>query len=270
MVKGIYIRFITLLVFTINSAQAAFVCKKSEELKHPKPHLAKKLKKDAEKKDMDSEDDSSSPVSGTFDITSNYLFRGISQTNNTAAFQGGLTYTVKKTGIHFDVWGSNVYMPIPDRSTTATIEIDFGAGIANAINDHLSYDIHLLRYSYPKASYFQYNELIGSLTYRFLTGLIGYSNNVFNSDSTGTYYNLAVSFDIPPRYIYFNDVTLNGSMGYYSLSKRAGNSYKDYSLSLNKKIKHYTLTVQWTDTDHKLLDNSLDHSQLIGMVTATF
>ena len=33
-----------------------------------------------------------SPFSGTFAVTSNYLFRGISQTNEEPAFQPGLTY----------------------------------------------------------------------------------------------------------------------------------------------------------------------------------
>ncbi|MCM5549558.1 TorF family putative porin, partial [Xanthomonas hortorum pv. pelargonii] len=34
-----------------------------------------------------------SPFSGTFAVTSDYLFRGISQTNEEPAFQAGLTYT---------------------------------------------------------------------------------------------------------------------------------------------------------------------------------
>lgn len=210
-----------------------------------------------------------SPLTGTLDITSNYLFRGISQTNNTPAFQGGLTYAFK-TGIHFDLWGSNVYMPVPDTTNIATVEVDLSAGIANSINDNNRYDIYIARYFYPKATAFQYNELIASYTFYLITGLFGYSNNVFNSSASGTYYNIAVNLPIPSRFIYFDDVSVNGAVGYYSLPQAVGSSYKDYSFILKKEIKNYSLSAQWTNTDHRLLNNSLDHSQVIGTVSVSF
>ncbi|WP_017171143.1 TorF family putative porin, partial [Xanthomonas phaseoli] len=58
------------------------------------------------------EDASTSPFSGTFAVTSDYLFRGISQTNEEPAFQAGLTYKTP-FGLYLGTWTSNV---------------DFGAG----------------------------------------------------------------------------------------------------------------------------------------------
>lgn len=231
----------------------------------------KNLKGEATKEaETKSEEEAASPVTGTFDITTNYIFRGVSQSSNLPAVQGGFTYTFLTPGIYFNIWGSNVYMPVTDTSSTATLELDAVAGIANSINDNTSYDLHFVRYNYPKATAFQYNEIIGSLTWRFLTGLIGYSNNVFNAGVRGVYYNLALNFDIPAKYVYFDNVSVNGAAGHYSLSNAAGKSYNDYSLLVNKGIKNYTLTLQWTTTNHRLLNNSLDSAHLLGTVTASF
>ncbi|WP_022974490.1 TorF family putative porin, partial [Xanthomonas maliensis] len=48
-----------------------------------------------------------SPLSGTFAVTSDYVFRGISQTNGDPAFQAGLTYK-HPSGFYAAAWTSNV------------------------------------------------------------------------------------------------------------------------------------------------------------------
>src|SRR3982751_6029953 len=92
-----------------------------------------------------------SPLTGNFDITTNYVFRGISNSNNNPAFQGGLTYTFLTSGIYFNVWGSNVDF-VDAYDNQATVEADTIVGISNSINDNWSYDVNFDRYNYPKAS----------------------------------------------------------------------------------------------------------------------
>ncbi|MDR3490833.1 MAG: TorF family putative porin [Gammaproteobacteria bacterium] len=209
-----------------------------------------------------------SPVTGNFAITSNYIFRGISQSNNLPAFQGGLTYTFATTGIYLNIWGSNVNQTA-NNGAVATLEVDQVAGITNKIKD-FSYDAHFVHYAYPKAGRLNYNELIGSVSYLFLTGLVGLSNNVFNTHTTGVYYNLNANFDLPQKFTHFKDVSAGGCIGYYSLTSAAGKSYNDYMLYVNKIIHNYVLTLKWTNTNHRLLNNSLDGSHFIAAVAVNF
>lgn len=219
--------------------------------------------------DSSESDEESSALTGSLTLTTNYMNRGVSQSNNVPAVQGSLTYTFMPTGIYFNVWGSNVDQPAPDGST-GTLEIDTLAGISNDIGDHFNYNLAFARYSYPKATQLNYNEIIGNVGFYFLTAYAAYSANEFNVHKPGIYYNGGVRFELPEMNGYLANMTLAATIGRFDLPKEAGTSYNDYSVTLSKDIKIYTIALQWTDTNHRFLDNSLDHSHLVASVTANF
>lgn len=211
------------------------------------------------------------PLTGTFDISSNYMFRGISQTSNLPAIQGGFTYTILKTGIYINLWGSNVNFK-DIYGYTGTLEFDTSIGITNQIGKHFTYDLKGTRYNYPKAAP-SFNEVIGNFIYDFITAQIAVTNNVFNTHHNGTYYNLGFKQPIPPRYIFcFNNMTISGGVGHWSLPRAGGlRSYNDYNLQLSKTIKNYVLSLLWTDTNGRSVDaNSLKYSHIVGVVAVNF
>lgn len=218
-------------------------------------------------KDQASEEQS--PLTGYLTLTSNYVFRGVSLSNNIPAVQGSLTYTFLTTGIYLNVWSSNTDLIAPD-GAQATLEIDTIAGITNTIGDHFEYNFSVARYNYPKARMLEYNEILGTLSFYFLTASAAYTGNEYNVHKPGLYYNGGVKFDLPTTRKYFENMSLAATIGHFNLPKEAGNSYNDYSVTLSKDIKNYTLAVQWTDTNHKLLNNSLDDAHVIGTLTANF
>lgn len=208
-------------------------------------------------------------VSGTFDFTTNYMFRGISQTSNKPAAQGGLTYTFP-IGLYFNVWGSNVNFDAPN-GTVATLEMDAIVGWQGNVGEHFSYNINFDRYNYPGAHYATYNELNTLFNYYFFQLGVSYSGNYAGTHASGTYYNGTVTFDLPQKYVYFSDVSFQAETGHYSLARAAGNSYNDYMLGLNKQLnKTYTITAQWIGTNHRAQLSPADENQVVGTVTATF
>jgi uncharacterized protein (TIGR02001 family) len=212
--------------------------------------------------------DAINPLTASFDITSNYVYRGISQTSNLPAVQGGFTYNFLNTGVYFNAWGSNVNLD-DVYGNKATVELDAILGVTNKITDNLNYDIKFERYNYPRTAS-SYGELICNLNYYFLTTQIGYSSNVFNSHATGTYYGLGAKYDIPAEYIFgFNNINISGGIGHYSLPIKAGyKSYDDYNIQVNKVWGHYVFSMQWTDTNGRSVDaRALSNSKLIGMLT---
>jgi uncharacterized protein (TIGR02001 family) len=79
-------------------------------------------------------------MSASIWLTTDYVFRGISNTDENPAIQGSLDYTYK--GFYLGIWGSNTSF------TDAAIEIDYYAGYAGSFGE-LGYDIMGIYYSYP-------------------------------------------------------------------------------------------------------------------------
>ncbi len=207
-------------------------------------------------------------ISGNFGLYTNYMFRGISQTSDLPSAQGGLVLTTDP-GIYLSLWGSNVDF-VDLRSSTATTEFDYILGAKHAFTCGLGYDVSITHYSYPKATAANYNELIGVFTYKIIALLVGYSTNVFGYHATGTYVNLGLNVPMPPQIVYFNNVTISGGVGHYTLPSAAGNGYTDYNIQIAKTFDKYVFAVQWTDTNGALNLHPYDQSKIVGSVTANF
>jgi len=79
-------------------------------------------------------------VSGSAGITSDYFFRGVSQTQGSSAIQGAVD--VSKNGFYGGVWASTV-----DFGTDTEIEYDFYGGYNVALDD-LAIDVGIIQYNY--------------------------------------------------------------------------------------------------------------------------
>lgn len=79
-------------------------------------------------------------------VTSDYIFRGISQNKRNPAVQGGvdMTYGIFYAGI----WGSDVnFGQNPDGSSVANVEIDYYAGIKPVLGP-VTFDLGVIHYTY--------------------------------------------------------------------------------------------------------------------------
>src|SRR3990167_10866114 len=184
-------------------------------------------------------------VSGNLAFVTNYMFRGISQSRNLPAIQGGLTYTFP-VNVYLNLWGSNVQFA-DSHGASATVELDTVIGYRNTYGDNLAYDINLGRYNYPGARFANYNELNTVLNYYFLQAGISYSANVFNTHQSGTYYVAGINYEVPASWV-----------------------YGVCDLSLLALFGHYTLSAQWTSTNGRQHNSPLDGSQLIAQLAADF
>jgi uncharacterized protein (TIGR02001 family) len=89
-----------------------------------------------------------SPVTANLGLFTQYIFRGISQTDKKPALQGGFDYA-HESGFYVGVWGSNIsWISDAAPAVSASIELDLYGGYKKTIGD-FSYDIGYLRYQYP-------------------------------------------------------------------------------------------------------------------------
>lgn len=88
-------------------------------------------------------------VSGNLGLTSDYRFRGISQSQNAPAVQGGVDYA-HSSGLYIGNWNSSVSSQL--YTNGAGVESDLYAGWKKEIVKDVTIDIGSYNYFYPRAT----------------------------------------------------------------------------------------------------------------------
>jgi uncharacterized protein (TIGR02001 family) len=190
-----------------------------------------------------------SSLSFNVGVTSDYRYRGISQSRLQPALQGGVDYA-DKSGFYVGAWGSSIKW-IKDGGGDASVELDLYGGYKGAVGD-VAYDVGFLRYEYPSnklATNANTNEIYGAVTFGPAT--LKYSHAISNlfgvANSKNSYYvDLSGTFDLG------NGFSLVPHVGYQSVRNNASASYTDYSLTLSKDLGNglsATAAVVGTDAD---------------------
>jgi len=137
-------------------------------------------------------------VSGTAALTTDYVWRGTTQTQGEPAAQAGIKWAAK-SGAYASLWASNVdFGPGSD----ATSEWDLAVGWnATLPVKQLALDAYVLHYRYPSiAAALDWTELNGTLTVaqRYWVS-VGYSPEALGSDNDGVYAQLGARFPVHER-----------------------------------------------------------------------
>jgi uncharacterized protein (TIGR02001 family) len=166
----------------------------------------------------------SAQLTGTASLTSDYVWRGSSQTREDPAVQAGLKYA-HASGLYASVWGSNVKFR-PDNG--AGTELDLAVGWAGKIADDWALDAYLLRYQYPSAdTKLNWNELNLAVTWRENYWVaVGHSTNTMAGDTTGTYVLLGA------RHALNDQWRIEGTVARYVLDSDYADSYTHGALSV--------------------------------------
>ncbi|MEH0166497.1 TorF family putative porin [Roseateles microcysteis] len=189
------------------------------------------------------------PLSFNVSVTTDYRYRGISQTRLKPALQGGADYA-SPSGFYIGAWGSTIKW-IKDAGGDAPAEVDVYAGYKTEVSKDLLLDVGVLQYYYsknklnPSANTL---ELYGALTAGPVTGKLSYStSNLFGfADSKGSLYlDLSASFDLG------DGLMLTPHLGRQEVRHNKTYSYTDYSLALSKDFSGLVVSgaVIGTDTD---------------------
>jgi uncharacterized protein (TIGR02001 family) len=174
-------------------------------------------------------------LSANVAVTSDYIWHGVSQTNERPALQMGAEYD-HESGFYIGTWGSNVDFA-EDVADPARVEIDLHGGVRGETECGLGWDFGLLRYMYPRTTEpYDYNELKVSVSYRGITFETDYSDDVFATGKQGFYYyNVGVSHEFPDLF------TLSAAVGYSGLGLEVTGdgvpeSYVDWRIGVARDI----------------------------------
>ncbi|MEN9765138.1 MAG: hypothetical protein RL397_1093 [Pseudomonadota bacterium] len=197
-----------------------------------------------------------SELSGNMSITSDYRFRGISQSNKQPALQGGIDYA-HSSGLYIGNWNSSVSQWASNLG--AGIEMDVYAGYSTEVGG-LGVDVGTIYYYYPNArvsvadakNHANTQEAYIGLSYGIVTFKTSYtlSDRYFTlgtggdttlqsgatPSSKGTlYYDLSLSYELT------QGISLSAHAGSLSLKNKVGSSIKDYSVGVAYALKDWEL-----------------------------
>ncbi len=190
--------------------------------------------------------DSPHSISGNLGLVSDYAFRGVSQTNEDPAVQGGFDYA-HASGFYLGTWASNVDGGL---YPGASMEWDFYGGYSGTISDDLGYNVGLLKYYYPGNDIDADTlEAYAGVTWKWLNVKLSYalSDSLFGvTDADGsTYLETNLNFDLPAGFA----LTLHYGMTDVRGKNADGLNYDDWKIGVSKEIGGFNVGLAYVDTD---------------------
>ena len=170
------------------------------------------------------------PISANVALTSDYVWRGTSQTDSGPAIQGGFDYA-HESGFYLGVWGSNV-----DFNDDADIELDIYGGYSNELANGFSYDIGAIHYDYPGQDSSDFDEIYLGIGYGFMSGKVSH-----DLENDNTYWEAGADFELPEGF------GLGLHIGYNDPD--SGDEVTDWKIGVSKSLVGLDFELAYTDTD---------------------
>lgn len=235
---------------------------------------------------------------GNVGLFSQYVFRGITQTNEKPAVQGGFDLG-HKSGFYAGTWASNINwisdaVP-PPYSVSASMEWDFYGGYKGSLPADFGYDLGVLYYWYPgnygnaPPGYTKADttELYAALTWKFLSLKYSWSanNKTFGvPDSRGSsYLDLTASYDVIDKVSdAIGKVTIFGHLGHQWYTGNPGGfdngvyDYGDWKVGASTEIYGVTVGLYGTGTNAQdayytnVYGKNISRGQFVAYLQKTF
>lgn len=197
-----------------------------------------------------------SPLTGNITLTSDYKFRGYTQTNYKPALQGGFDYALPG-GFYVGNWNSSIEQSLYGG---ASLESDVYGGYKGKLGA-LDFDVGAIHYMYPGStgpkisnSELYFGLAVGPFAaklYYALTDYFAFGKIFGGPETDGTIYvDLAANHDLG------GGLTLNAHVGLLRLknaSSYAGvpSTVTDYKVGVSKDFSGWVLGLAYIGTDEK-------------------
>lgn len=192
---------------------------------------------------------SAGEFSGNVTLTTDYAFRGISQSNEDAALQGGFDYEADN-GFYTGVWASSIDFGDGDGSE---LEIDLYTGFNGNFTDALGWNVQVLYYLYPeqpRGANYDFWELSAGWSYDFggpsIWGNVAYSPDYFAASDSAVY--SSGGLDVP----IWENFSTSINAGYQVIDDNAAfgtPDYWDWGVAFTYAVAGFDITLAYTDTD---------------------
>lgn len=224
-------------------------------------------------------------LSANVTLTTDYLFRGMSQTTNEPAIQGGFDYaydTGSFASPYAGIWASTIDFGPSPNGDNATIEINYYGGLAGSFDNGINWDVGGVYIHYPSQNQdrtasvtggkadFDYVEAYLNLDYTFdsvrFSPTVGagyvYSPDNFGEDGTAHYVSGTLGLDLG-RGFGLNILAAYQDVSGDKLTGPGGFDYMHYSIGISKDINIFTADLSWNDSPDEEIGGCFDCESII-------
>ena len=188
-------------------------------------------------------------ISANVALVSEYRFRGISQSNENPALQGGFDYAFEN-GFYLGTWGSTVDFDSAG-DFNGSLELDIYGGWGREFGEHSSIDLGYIYYAYPgddNGLDGDYQEIYLNYGWRDLSIGAAYSDDYYGG--SGKFLYLQANYD----WNFYENWALSLHVGYNDfdedvfLSSDKGH-YTDYSVGVTTTLAGVDFGLAWVGTN---------------------
>lgn len=224
----------------------------------------------------------SSPFSGSATFTTDYIFRGLSQTDENPAVQADFGYA-HPLGFYLGAWGSSVDESISD----GNVEIDLYGGYSRELFKNFTVDAGVIYYWYPGdnddpevdfveghvGAAYAFSEL--PLSPELGAGF-NYSPDFYGEDGDAYYVNGTLGLTLPYKFglgfeVGYQDVeggetTGNGA----GLNGGNGFDYVFWKVGLSREVLGFALDVSYYDTNEQDYLGDIGGEHVVFSISRSF
>lgn len=197
-------------------------------------------------------------------MTTDYVWRGNSQTNNDMAIQGG--FDASYGMFYAGTWGSNVSFGASE------MEWDLYAGVSDTFAEDFTWDVGILGYKYPGDTQHDFTELYAGIGYKWVSLYVyeqisdpGAASGDANREGM-TYWQLSGEVELMEGF------GLNASYGSTNYDLAGADDYEDWKIGITKSFGGFDFELAYTDTDSLLAANQskINEGHAMLMVSKSF
>ncbi len=188
---------------------------------------------------------------GTITATSDYNWRGVTQTSQDPALQGSVDYSMEN-GFYAGAWASNVDF---GDCCDEEVEIDLYTGFSGG--ETVTWDVGFVYYWYPGADDLDFPEVYASVGYEWVEAKLSYSSDFANYSEQAWYLEGNAAYELPANF------GLEAHIGYSTgdgIEEAYGqDDYFDWAVGVTYALKNFGLSLKYVDgSDLETLDGTPD------------
>jgi uncharacterized protein (TIGR02001 family) len=183
-------------------------------------------------------------LTSTITVTSDYDFRGITQTAQDPAVQGSLDLALE-SGAYLGIWASNVDF---GDDTDSDVEVDLLGGYSGSINDDWGYDVGAVLYVYSGDDDIDYLEVYGGLDYKILSTKLWISPEYLNSGDSAFYLEANLEGgSLPFELGWLVHLGYSGGEFFSDAEDNGLDEYYDWAVGLTRSFGRFDFELKWAD-----------------------
>jgi uncharacterized protein (TIGR02001 family) len=181
-------------------------------------------------------------LTSTVTLTSDYDWRGITQTAEDPALQASIDYSFGN-GFSLGAWASNVDF---GAGTESNVEVDIYGAYAKSYDNGFNWTLGFTNYRYvPDGDNVDFLEVFGGVGYKNFSAKYWYADDYGNSGLSAYYLEANYTQPLPKEFSLGLHAATTGGDAWDAL----GGGYEDYAIGLSKPLGKFTASLKYAFSD---------------------